>query len=134
MALYLSSLKKIMIHRRRLLQLGTLGMSSIMITPKLFTSNKKNITEKKPLVISTWDAGINANKAAWEILKNNGRALDAVEAGVMVTEAEKVNCCVGLNAYPDRDGHVTLDASIMDEKGNAGGVCFLERIKHPVSV
>ncbi len=122
-----------MIHRRRLLQLGTLGMSSI-IAPQLFASNKKFIPGKKPLVVSTWDVGVNANKAAWEILKKNGRALDAVEAGVMVTEAEKVNCCVGLNAYPDRDGHVTLDACIMDEFGNAGSVAFLERIKHPISV
>ncbi len=111
-----------------------------MIVPNLFASNKnislnkKNNAGKKPLVISTWDVGINANKAAWQILRNNGRALDAVEAGVMVTEAEKVNCCVGLNAYPDRDGHVTLDASIMNEQGNAGSVAFLERIKHPISV
>jgi N4-(beta-N-acetylglucosaminyl)-L-asparaginase len=122
-----------MMHRRRLLQLGTLGMSS-MIAPKIFASNNSIIAGKKPLVLSTWDIGINANKAAWEVLKKNGRALDAVEAGVMITEAEKVNCCVGLNAYPDRDGHVTLDASIMDEHGNAGSVCYLERIKHPISV
>src|SRR6478609_2893511 len=125
-----------MIHRRRLLQLGTLGFSSVF-TSNIFaspSSSTKTIAGKKPLVISTWDAGINANKAAWDVLKKNGRALDAVEAGVMVTEAEKPNCCVGLNAYPDRDGHVTLDASIMDEHGNAGSVCFLERIKHPISV
>jgi N4-(beta-N-acetylglucosaminyl)-L-asparaginase len=129
-----------MIHRRRLLQIASLGLSSL-IAPKVFASDKNQkagmkrvASGRKPLVISTWDAGINANKAAWEILKNNGRALDAVEAGVMVTEAEKVNCCVGLNAYPDRDGHVTLDACIMDERGNAGSVAFLERIKHPVSV
>src|SRR6478735_3625996 len=125
-----------MIHRRRLLQLGTLGFSSVF-TSNIFaspsSSTKKN-AGKKPLVISTWDAGINANKAAWDVLRKNGRALDAVEAGVMVTEAELHNCCVGLNANPDRDGHVTLDASIMDEHGNAGSVCFLERIKHPISV
>src|SRR5690606_8312803 len=35
---------------------------------------------------------------------------------------------------PDRDGFVTLDACIMDEKANIGSVAFLERIKHPVSV
>jgi N4-(beta-N-acetylglucosaminyl)-L-asparaginase len=56
-----------------------------------------------------------------------------VEQGVMVTEASK-NCCVGLQANPDRDGFVTLDASIMDEHFNCGSVAFLERIKHPVSV
>ena len=118
--------------------MSSLGFSAL-ITPKLFAGEKSFVGKKifdgkKPLVISTWDAGINANKAAWETLSKNGRALDAVEAGVMVTEAEKVNCCVGLNANPDRDGYVTLDASIMDEYGNAGGVCFLERIKHPISV
>lgn len=121
-------------QRRRLLQIGSLGFGSMMLTPKIFSSSKKLMPGKKPLVVSTWDVGVNANKAAWEILKKDGRALDAVEAGVMITEAEKVNCCVGLNAYPDRDGHVTLDASIMDENGNAGSVCFLERIKHPISV
>ena len=87
----------------------------------------------KPIVISTWDAGLEANMAAWEILSKKGRALDAVEKGVMVTEDSK-NCCVGLGANPDRDGFVTLDACIMDEFSNCGSVAFLERIKHPVSV
>jgi N4-(beta-N-acetylglucosaminyl)-L-asparaginase len=86
-----------------------------------------------PIVISTWDTGLAANKGAWEILSRNGRALDAVEAGVKVTEASQ-NCCVGLGANPDRDGYVTLDACIMDEAGNCGSVGFLERIKHPISV
>jgi N4-(beta-N-acetylglucosaminyl)-L-asparaginase len=35
---------------------------------------------------------------------------------------------------PDRDGHVTLDACIMDHELNCGSVCFLEDIKHPISV
>ena len=86
-----------------------------------------------PVVISTWDTGIEANKGAWQVLGNNGRALDAVEAGVRVTESS-INCCVGLGANPDRDGFVTLDACIMDDKGNCGSVGFLERIKHPISV
>lgn len=120
-----------MIHRRRLLQLGTLGVSSFFAS-KVFASPHRNFA-KKPLVISTWDVGVNANKAAWEILRKNGRALDAVEAGVIVTESENT-CCVGLDGYPDRDGFVTLDASIMDEHGNAGCVAFLERIRHPISV
>jgi N4-(beta-N-acetylglucosaminyl)-L-asparaginase len=87
----------------------------------------------KPLVISTWEAGIKANIAAWKILQQKGTALDAVEAGVKVTEAE-INCCVGLGANPDRDGFVTLDAAIMDSKGNYGAVAFLEDIQHPISV
>lgn len=87
----------------------------------------------KPIVISTWDAGLEANKGAWEVLGKGGKALDAVEKGVMVTESS-LNCCVGLGANPDRDGIVTLDACIMDENSNCGAVAFLERIKHPISV
>ena len=117
-----------MFSRRQFLQVGSLGLGSFSLAgfaPKY--------AGKKPIVMSTWDAGIRANKAAWDVLKNNGRALDAVEKGVMVTESEQ-NCCVGLGANPDRDGYVTLDASIMDEFANCGSVACLERIKHPISV
>jgi N4-(beta-N-acetylglucosaminyl)-L-asparaginase len=86
-----------------------------------------------PIVISTWGTGFEANKTAWKILSVGGRALDAVEEGVRTTE-DSINCCVGLGANPDRDGVVTLDASIMDEFFNCGSVAFLERIKHPISV
>ena len=86
-----------------------------------------------PVVISTWDTGLAANKGAWEVLSKDGSAVDAVEAGVMVTEST-INCCVGLGANPDRDGIVTLDASIMDHLWNCGSVGALERIKHPISV
>src|ERR1700722_3094435 len=87
----------------------------------------------QPVVISTWDTGLAANKGAWEVLSRDGSALDAVEAGVKVTEST-INCCVGLGANPDRDGFVTLDASIMDHQWNCGSVGALERIKHPISV
>lgn len=94
----------------------------------------KKVAQKGPaLVLSTWDAGLAANAAAWELLSQGSRSLDAVEKGVMVTE-NSLNCCVGLGANPDRDGHVTLDACIMDEHHNCGAVAFLERIKHPISV
>ena len=118
-----------MLHRRRFLQLGSLGLGSFSFSG--FTAGKATV--HKPIVISTWEAGIVANKAAWKVLGKGGRALDAVEQGVMVTEASQ-NCCVGLGANPDRDGFVTLDSCIMDEHANCGSVAFLERIKHPVSV
>ncbi|HRB23930.1 MAG TPA: N(4)-(beta-N-acetylglucosaminyl)-L-asparaginase, partial [Ferruginibacter sp.] len=81
----------------------------------------------------TWDSGMPVNAAAWEILAKNGKSLDAVEAGAIFIE-NQINCCVGLGGYPDRDGIVTLDSCIMDEKANCGAVAGLERIKHPVSV
>ena len=110
-----------MLHRRHFLQLGSLGLSALT-----FSSFRGKMTAQKPLVLSTWDAGITANKAAWQILRNGGRALDAVEQGVRVTEAS-LNCCVVLGANPDRDGYVTLDACIMDENFNCGSVLFLEK-------
>ena len=118
-----------MLHRRRFLQLGSLGLGAFSFAG----STAAKAAAHKPIVISTWDAGIEANKAAWKVLRSGGRALDAVEQGVMITEASQ-NCCVGLGANPDRDGYVTLDSCIMDEKANCGSVAFLERIKHPVSV
>ena len=66
-------------------------------------------------------------------LAANGRALDAIENGARVTEADESNKTVGYGGYPDRDGRVTLDACIMDEKGNCGSVMCLEYIKHPIS-
>ncbi len=87
-----------------------------------------------PIIISTWNFGIEANKAAYaNILKSNS-ALDAVEAGVQIPEADASNSSVGLGGLPDRDGRVTLDACIMDHRGKAGSVSAIESILHPIVV
>ena len=91
-------------------------------------------TKNNPIIISTWDFGMAANAEAWKILSTNGRALDAVEAGVKIPEADPANQSVGFGGLPDRDGRVTLDACIMDEKYNCGSVMCLEHIMHPISV
>ncbi|MBI1225122.1 MAG: twin-arginine translocation signal domain-containing protein [Bacteroidetes bacterium] len=88
----------------------------------------------RPLAISTWDFGTKANAEAWKILEAGGSALDAVEAGVMVIEADEANTSVGIGGAPDRDGRVTLDACIMAPDGHCGSVCALEHIVHPISV
>ncbi|RFZ84917.1 twin-arginine translocation signal domain-containing protein [Mucilaginibacter terrenus] len=87
-----------------------------------------------PIVISTWDFGVAANQEAWKTLSTGGRAVDAVEAGVKIPEADMKNHSVGRAGYPDRDGFVTLDACIMDELGNCGSVAGIEDIAHPISV
>jgi len=88
----------------------------------------------RPLIVSTWRHGLPANEEAWKVLKDGGRALDAVEQGVQVVEADPNIASVGYGGRPDREGHVTLDACIMDETGNAGAVAFLQNIMHPISV
>jgi N4-(beta-N-acetylglucosaminyl)-L-asparaginase len=122
-----------MTSRRKFLHNATAGLAGLATAPLAAVALPAIAAVAKPIVISTWDAGVNANKGAWKILGAGGYALDAVEAGVMVTESEQ-GCCVGLGGNPDRDGIVTLDACIMDEKFNCGGVAGLERIKHPISV
>jgi N4-(beta-N-acetylglucosaminyl)-L-asparaginase len=85
-------------------------------------------------VVSTWDFGAAANKAAFAELARSGSLLDAVEQGARVPEADPTNHSVGMGGYPDRDGHVTLDAIIMDDRGHLGAVAALENVTHAVSV
>src|SRR6187549_627455 len=122
-----------MIDRRKFIHTSAFTSFAALLASKVQAMPSQEIVTGKPVVISTWDTGLVANKAAWEILGKKGKAIDAVEKGVMVIE-DTQNCCVGLGANPDRDGFVTLDACIMDDKFNCGSVAFLERIKHPVSV
>jgi len=87
-----------------------------------------------PIVLSTWDFGLKANEEAWKVLAAGGRALDAVEQGVKLVEADPSERSVGYGGRPDCDGRVTLDACIMDENLNIGSVACLEHIMHPISV
>lgn len=123
--------------RRRFLQQGfwgalAAGSADFWLRNAPFFDQKTD-KDAFPAVISTWD-NRRANAAAWAVLAAGGRALDAVEAGARVPEADPKDTSVGYGGFPDRDGHVALDACIMDEFGNAGSVCFLEHIMHPISV
>lgn len=120
-----------MLNRRRFLTLSSLSglLPSLAFTDKITPV----APPARPLIIATWKQP-KANAAAQAALDKGGSALDAVEAGVKVPEADPDDMSVGYGGRPDRDGHVTLDACIMDEKGNAGSVTFLEHIKHPISV
>lgn len=128
-----------MANRRNFLKTGALATAALALqgfakhTDETVEWNK-NSKIRKPIVLSTWRFGIEANTAAWEILSNNGKALDAVEAGVKIPEGDPNERSVGYGGRPDRDGKVTLDACIMDEFSNIGSVACLEFIKHPISV
>ncbi len=113
---------------------GVLTLTRNVFGNQLFVEKSFEGKTDAPIVLSTWIHGLEANRAAWEILSKGGKALDAVEAGVRVTEADLTNRSVGIGGRPDRDGHVTLDACIMDEQSRCGSVAFLEGIAHPISV
>jgi N4-(beta-N-acetylglucosaminyl)-L-asparaginase len=126
-----------MFNRRKFIKASALSAGLLAVNKNSIAEvlpKPKSVNVNKPIVISTWDFGVAANADAWKVLNKNGNALDAVEQGVWVPEADESNQSVGYGGLPDRDGKVTLDACIMDELGNCGAVLALEYIKHPISV
>jgi len=125
--------------RRKFIKLSALGFGGALLSKNIFANhnlfnNSKNGVINKPIVISTWNHGLAANKGAWTVLKTGGNSLDAVESGVRITEADASNHSVGLGGYPDRNGKVTLDACIMNHDSECGSVACLQDIVHPISV
>ena len=119
-----------MTHRRQFLQASLLGAAALALPGTGHSAPAKGGAR----VVSTWDFGVGANQAAWKVLGAGGSALDAVEAGARWAEADLCNPTVGHCGNPDRDGVLTLDASIMAGDGRCGAVAALEDIAHPVSV
>jgi N4-(beta-N-acetylglucosaminyl)-L-asparaginase len=122
-----------MFSRRKFLQSSMIASTGLIVKDRIPVP-AMHPAINKPIVISTWDFGMAANKGAWEVLVKQGRALDAVETGVRIPEADPDINTIGYGGLPDRDGHVTLDACIMDEKSNCGSVMCLENIIHAISV
>ncbi|GBL36287.1 N(4)-(Beta-N-acetylglucosaminyl)-L-asparaginase [Filimonas sp.] len=118
-------------NRRTFVKLVGASAPALVIPQQLLANTTAT---PKPIVISTWEPNKKANAKAWEVLSAHGSALDAVHQGVMVPEADPEDHSVGLGGNPDRDGHVTCDACIMDHHANIGSVMCLEHIVHAISV
>jgi L-asparaginase / beta-aspartyl-peptidase len=74
----------------------------------------------------------NALRAGWAILSKHGRALDAVEAAVVVME-DSPHFNAGHGAALTEAADHELDASIMDGATlAAGAVCAVRRVRNPV--
>lgn len=121
-----------MATRRKFIERTLGGMIGMAYAPAAFGEALPRV-KQQPIVVSTWN-NTKANAAAMKVLQREGPALDAVEQGVRVVEADPEDMSVGYGGRPDRDGQVTLDASIMNAAGDCGAVCFLQGIKHPISV
>lgn len=83
--------------------------------------------------VGAHESGIrNALAAGWQVLEKGGSALDAVEEAVVVMEDDDT-FDAGLGSFLTRDGHVQMDALIMDGKTlRAGGVGCVERVKNAI--
>lgn len=124
---------------RRIFFNRTIGLSAgVMVFPSLagigFQEKSKGI---RPLIITshTNETGKQAMETGWEILRNGGTAVDAVEKAVNVIELDPEDTSVGYGGLPNENGVVQLDSSFMDGKTySAGAVGCLENIKTPSSV
>lgn len=123
-----------MLKRRYFLKLSAMFGAGVSASALLPGRTAVAAPARKPVVISTWDFGMQANEVAFRLLQQGARAVDAVQHGVMLTEADPTERSVCYGGRPDRDGKVTLDACIMDEFANIGAVAALQQIKHPVAV
>ena len=73
-----------------------------------------------------------ALEAGWKILSAGGSALDAVEAAVVSLE-DNHEYDAGTGSHLNRDGHVSLDAIVMDGRTlRSGAVAAVERIANPI--
>ena len=131
--------------RRNFLQkaaLGSVGITALgsslaatAATPKVAkdTQDVPVSNSLLPVVIATWSVE-QATKKAWQSMEQGSSALDAVIAGCAIEEANALGQSVGIGGLPDRDGRVTLDACVMNEKGDYGAVLCMQNIKHPIAV
>lgn len=92
------------------------------------------MSQHLPIVISTWPFGMAANEAAWTVLSAGGSVLDGVVAGASECEEDPAVDSVGLGGLPDSGGEVTLDACVMDHRGECGAVAGMKRIVHAARV
>ena len=103
------------------------GAASI-VTQRTYANKKKNNDMvKDPISICTWDFK-EANFQAGMALESGKDALSSAIIGANVEEENPKNPTVGYGGAPDREGTVTLDAAVMDYKGNCGSVLGVEKI------
>jgi N4-(beta-N-acetylglucosaminyl)-L-asparaginase len=119
------------LNRRLFVKLAGLATTSLALGSCTVNSPKSRAVA--PLVVATWANRV-AVQAAWDVLQNGGSVVDAVEAGARIPEADSNDRSVGFGGHPDQRGVMSLDASIMDGKGNCGAVAAVEGIMHPVSL
>lgn len=103
----------------------------------LLTTKKSYAQNNWPIVLCSrgeeW--GRKVLEPAWETLQKSNSILDAIEAGANVVELDPEDMSVGYGGYPNENGVVQLDASIMyGPTHNCGSVACLENIKTPSSV
>jgi N4-(beta-N-acetylglucosaminyl)-L-asparaginase len=123
-----------MLTRREML-VGSAGLLAAGCATPTGTLAVHDVRTTRPIVVTTWEFGLKANRAAWEALAAGRSALDAVEAGINVMELDPEELSVGFGGTPNEVGETTLDAMIMwGPEHDVGAVGCLKRVKKAISV
>lgn len=86
------------------------------------------------IVIASGNGNVGIGKSI-QVLKDGGTAMDAVEAGIRLVEANPDDHTVGYNGWPNIIGELELDASLMDGKTlNSGSVAAMKGFPYAISV
>jgi len=86
----------------------------------------------EPGIASHRDGARAAAQIGWDVLRDGGTALDAVQAAIVSMEDDPA-FDAGYGSYLNRDGQVEMDASFMNGKTlDAGAVAGVQRIKNPI--
>ena len=124
--------------RRDFVKALGLGGAATLLSPvaKAATSLDAVMPLKPGAVTSvgTWPFAEITTRHAVELMQSGSSAMDAVEEGVKICEADPNERSVGLGGRPDREGKVTLDACVMDHLGNIGSVAAVEDVVHVASL
>ncbi len=117
--------------RRDFIQKSTAAISVPLIAPQFFQPHKTLPLQgnTSPIAVCTWNFTA-ANAKAAAALEAGKTALQAAIEGVAVEENNPKNTTVGYGGAPDREGHVTLDACVMNHQGNCGAVLAVEQVKN----
>ena len=122
--------------RKVFLKRSTLGVSSLLISPSILSEDSK--LKKMPVssdntsfALATWNVK-SATIVAGEELNKGTDSLNAAVKGVAIEESNTLNTTVGKGGAPDREGNVSLDACVMNSKGNCGAVMAVENITHVI--
>ena len=94
---------------------------------RAYANKKNNSVVKTPISICTWTLKRQTLQAGMA-LESGKDALSSAIIGANVEEYNPKNSTVGYGGAPDREGTVTLDAAVMDYKGNCGSVLGVEKI------
>jgi len=97
-------------------------------------TNPQSLTVTSPMMVSS-ENGRAGMTAAMQLLREGGRALDAVELACRIVEDDPEDQSVGYGGLPNVVGEVELDASIMDGRTlKSGAVAALHGYGHPITL